>query len=198
MKACLLILSMLLFQVSAHANANELELVKRDAVNDFQIQKNQNLKDARHLKQLKMFSKVFAARPSGQSCEQKCEDLCRGGDGDTGGGSGSCWAQCTKEGYGSSTCASRCGVSTGAGSEACWEKCGSEGYSSSTCSSRCGISTGDGSAACWARCGTEGYGSSTCASRCGTDTSDGAAACWNQCTKEGYGSSTCSSRCGTN
>lgn len=199
MKAFLFVLFVFLFQSSVQANSSELELIQRDAVSDFKIQQQLKYKDARKQYRLKTFSSVFQvnAASSGKSCEQKCQDLCSGSGG---GGSGAeaCWTQCSREGYSSSTCASRCGVSNSTGSEACWNACGKEGYSSSTCSERCKTDTGGGSAACWGQCGQEGYSSSTCASRCGVSTSAGSGACWSHCTREGYSSSTCTSRCGTN
>jgi hypothetical protein len=86
----------------------------------------------------------------------------------------------------------------GAGSAACWKACSREGFGSGTCAGRCGVTTELGSVACWNACSKEGFGSGTCSSRCGTQTPGGSAACWEACSKEGFGSATCSSRCGTN
>lgn len=116
------------------------------------------------------------------------------------GGTGSsiCWDRCSREGYSSSICASRCGADTSDGSQSCWDQCSREGYSSSACASRCGTDTSSGSQRCWDRCSSEGYSSSACADRCGVETSAGSRTCWERCSSEGYSSSTCASRCGTN
>jgi hypothetical protein len=133
----------------------------------------------------------------GGSCQERCESMCEG-NGGPGDGSSACWEACTKEGYASGTCATRCGTATSEGSRACWSACTKEGYASGTCATRCGVNLSGGSAACWAACTKEGYASGTCATRCGVNTPGGSKSCWAACTKEGYSSGTCATRCGTN
>lgn len=197
MKKVLLCLGILM-AISANATTSSVRsenaLILRDALKDQKITAQIRQKEAG----LKSLNKLLGFKSLNvQSCQQKCEAVCD--DGSSGGnGSTSCWDKCTAEGYGSSTCSTRCGTSTSGGSQSCWDKCQAEGYGSSTCSTRCGTDTSGGSASCWDKCTAEGYGSSTCSTRCGTDTSGGSSACWEKCTAEGYGSSTCSSRCGTN
>jgi len=177
--------------------ANESELILRDAKGDQKLTKVYRVQDEKLAEQKKALSFLLGMEKEEGNCQELCENACNG-EGGQGSGSSACWDRCSAEGYSSSTCAERCGISTAAGSKACWSKCGNEGYSSSTCAQRCGVTTSAGSKQCWTKCGNEGYSSSTCADRCGTTTAGGSAACWDRCTQEGYSSSTCAQRCGTN
>jgi hypothetical protein len=178
-----LVLSLIGLVSIAHATptTRDLELIQHDAMHDLLITKNATQPIA-HL----MKAALVAPLNNGD-----CDDH-------SGVGSAYCWQQCSKEGYSSSTCASRCGVGTDGGARACWGACSTEGYSSSTCATRCGVESSVGSAYCWAGCQKEGYSSSTCAGRCGVSNDGGQRACWQQCQTEGYSSSTCATRCGIN
>lgn len=146
--------------VSGHVFASgitsgDIELAKRQAVQELLITQKIHDQEAA----LKSGAMALLGKVELMHRDPNCDD--------SHGGSSPCWDMCVKEGYGSSTCSSRCGVSTNEGAGACWKVCGGEGYGSSTCSSRCGTNTRVGRAACWDMCGKEGYGSSTCSSRCG-------------------------------
>jgi hypothetical protein len=200
----LVMIGFLLFASGLNAKSvNETDLIARDAIHDAKLTKAQLIKEKGIKKVFRQkqatFNSLFGFKTdSFGSCEDQYAACRNGEDNNSGSGSQSCWDRCTQEGYGSSTCAGRCGVNTGSGSESCWNKCSAEGYGSSTCAGRCGIDTGSGSETCWDKCSSEGYGSSTCAGRCGVDTGSGSQSCWNKCSSEGYGSSTCAERCGTN
>lgn len=187
-----ILIGMLLFGFATAQASIEADLMVRDAMSDLKLQKTHRNHDKSLLKQRQDFQNLF---------DVKNTDDCTG-SGTSGAASAACWHKCgSQEGYSSSTCAGRCGVSTPEGSAACWNKCGSmEGYSSSTCAIRCEVSTSQGSAACWNKCGSmEGYSSTTCAGRCGVSTSGGSQACWYKCSlQEGNSSSTCVKICGVN
>jgi len=177
-------------QLSEKIEKKELVLFQREAIREAKLRTLSIQLERAGLVKMGLFG--AKVREDRESCFEACADSCRGGS-----GSMACWNKCTSEGYGSSTCVSRCGVDTSAGSSACWSKCTQEGYGSGTCSERCGIGSEGGSEACWDKCTTEGYGSSTCSGRCGITTPGGSRACWDKCTTEGYSSSTCAGRCGT-
>jgi hypothetical protein len=159
---------------TAAVSSYDLERAARDARSDLVLARNYAQQDRERaaaassavttpLVDLSFLAGV-GTNDANPSCVSSCLAQCGGGT-----GSSACWDACEKEGYSSSTCASRCGTTTSAGSAACWNACGKEGYSSSTCASRCGIATSGGSAACWTACTHEGYSSATCKDRCGTN-----------------------------
>lgn len=107
MKRALLCLAMF-FSVCATASSgvqvNENALLLRDALKDQKLmqQERQREKALKSLNTILKFQSVTL-----QTCQEKCEAVCNNGGGG-GAGSSSCWQKCTNEGYGSSTCSTRC------------------------------------------------------------------------------------------
>lgn len=168
---CLKKIFVLIFMICSASSlfaATEADLMLRDSLKDLKLKQVYRTKDQRLRQTKSAFLDLLNRKTLGLSCQEKCESLCSDND-NSGGGSASCWEQCTKEGYSSGTCSNRCGTDTSGGSQSCWDQCAKEGYSSGTCSDRCGTGTSGGSEACWKQCTKEGYSSGTCADRCGTN-----------------------------